>query len=372
MKKMIALALCLMLLLSGCAYAGGPGEGLRLQDMLLSGGEQDVLDARGLSAALEYGRSGDVMGLRLTVAKDGGEADEAVLALVDDTLLLTLDGGAGEPYVYAVEDPEMAAAVEEGLRGLFPEAEGLGEELPDFESMTEEEQEEYLAQLEKELEEMGLTGDGAALTPEQERDLEATTAKLERFQELIESCTSQGEPQQFDGESYTTTRIDIDSDTMRELLDLLQVSEMVSDSASLGQMLADAGITAEVSAVIALNEDGTKSAYGMSPVFTSDDGDSVKINFTVQDTHGDGSTDVYLDLAVNDEPQAAFSITYTVYDLEDADWLPAQVPADAEVLDLNDDASLESFVEGLSDFFGQVSGTVMGVTMGNQLIGLLD
>lgn len=369
MKKLIALTLCLMLLLSGCAYAGGPGEGLRLRDMLCSNGTEDVLDAQGLSAALEYGHNDDVMGLRLTVSKDDGEANEAVLALVDDTLLLTLDGSTGESYVYAITDPEVVSTAAETLAGLFPEADG--EPMPDFENMTEEEMEQYMAQLEQELEEMGLTGEGAELTPEQERELEETTIKLERFQELIESCTTAGEPQQFDGESYDTTRIDIDSDTMRELLDLLQVSEMVSDNASLGQMLADAGITAELSAVIAINEDGTKSAYGMSPVFTSDEGDRVKINFTVQNTHDDGSADVYLDLALNGETQAAFSITYEVYDLEDADWLPAAVPADAAALDLEDEQSLDGFVEGLSDFLGQVSGTVMGVTMTNRLIGLL-
>ena len=366
MKKLIALALCMLLLLSGCAYEGGAGGGMQLRDMLYAEGQEHIVDMRGLSAALEYGRSGDVSGVRLAVSKDDGSASQAVLALVDDAMLLTLDCAAGGSYAYVIEDPGMTDALEEGLAGLLP-----AEEDAAFGEMTDEELEAYMAELEKQLESMGLPDDSEGMTPEEERDMEAYMDRLERFQALLEGCITEGEPQQFEGESYATTNIDIGSDTMLELLDLLQVSDLVSDETSLGQMLADAGITAELSAVIAINDDGTRSAYGMSPVFTSDDGDSIRINFTVQDTHGDGSTDVYCDLSLNGETQAAFSITLAQYPLGDADWLPAAVPADAVVLDPEDEASLDSLVDGLSDFLGQVSGAVMGVTLGNRLVDAL-
>lgn len=363
MKKVIALMLCMLLLLSGCSYAAGSGEGIQLRDLLFTQGGNEALDLHGLSGSAEFARGEGTMGLRFSLVRDE-LTSQAVVAVVDGQLLITLDGGTGEPCTYAVADPETVAAAEQTLNGLFPEA-GPGEELPDFESMTDEELDAYMAGLEAELEAMGQSGEDEQLMGE-------ALANLERIEQILQSCVSEGEPQQYLGDTYSTTDINLDNDSLMELLDLTGLAAALGEDTSMEQLLAQAGVSVEMNGVIAVSEDGGKTAYGLHPVITTDGGECLEVNMTLQNLSDADTIDIYLDAALNDEPLASLSVTMEDLTLADADWLPEEVSADVAVLDPEDEESLDGFVDDLSDFLGQAMGSVIGVSLGNRLTDALN
>lgn len=305
------------------------------------------------------------MGLRLAVSR-GDTVSQAVLTVTEDALLIVLDGGAGESCTYVVTDPDTVAAVAQTLNDLFPE-QPAEDEIPDFESMTDEELDAYMTELEKQLEDMGVPAEDEQTSEEYEQAME----DLDRIAELLESCITEGEPQEHLGDTYHTTNINIDSDTFAQLLDLAGMPQIIGEDADMAGLMAQAGMTVALDGVIAVSEDAQKLAYGLHPVFSSDDGDCLELNMTLQNIDTADVVDIYIQALFNGDPLASFSLTVEDHMLEDADWLSAEPAPDAIPLDLNDEQSLDGFVEGLSDFLGQVSGSVIGVSLGNRLIGAL-
>lgn len=366
MKKLIALTLCMLLLLSGCAYLGGAsGAMVQLRDMYITDPDTTI-DLRGLSAGVEIGNRGDSLGLRLTVSAEDQLKNELVLAVAEESVLFLLSGSTGEPYAYVVDDPQVVAPIRSALeQAMAADIPADGEDV-DLENMTDEELAQYMAELEEQLKSMGL-GD--------ESDPEAAdeaAAQAERMAEILEQCVSEGEPKQFEGEMYDTTNIDLPHDELMELLGMIDASEYVEQDTDLAGLLEEAGVTVDLTGVIAVNADGTKSAYGFTPVFTNAEGKTITLNFTLQSMAEDGSLDLYFDAAEDGQDLGSLALNIAVSLLDEVTWLPDGLPDDAQRVDLDDEASRDAFTDALADFLGQVSGTLAGVVLGNGAIGALD
>lgn len=365
MKKVIALTLCMLFLLSGCGYLGGAAGALvEMRDLYITDADQ-ALDMRGLSAAAEIACSDAAYGLRLTVADDSEIKNELVAAVVDDSVLILLNGGTGEPYAFVIDDPEVVEPIEEAFASVMAGA-PAGDEGVDIEDMTDEELDEYMAQLEEQLESM-LQEEG--LAPEESDE---AAAQAERMAELLEQCVTEGEPQEFEGEMFDTTNFELPNDKLLELLDMLDTTQYIGEDVDLSGALTEAGITLDLSGVAAVNADGTKTAFGVTPVLTNADGDTVTLNITFQQMSEDDSIDFYIDIAENGQDLGSLSLTFNVQQLDEADWLPEAVSDDAQPVDFDDEASAGAFSDALADFFGQVSGTLAGRTAGNGAIGALE
>ena len=79
MKKLLAIALCLMLLLSGCTYAAdGVNTALQLRDLTLITGPDNITDLSGLSLTVESAGTEDAAGFRLTLEDDNGPLSVAL------------------------------------------------------------------------------------------------------------------------------------------------------------------------------------------------------------------------------------------------------------------------------------------------------
>lgn len=361
MKKLIALTLCLMLLLSGCAYLGGAsGARVEMRDLYITDTEQ-TLDMRDLSAAIELGCKDDICGLRLLFSNPDKLENELIVAVVEDSVLLLLNGSTGEPYTFVIDDPTVVGTIQK----VFDAVKGSGEEV-DFENMTDEELDEYMAQLEEQLEAMGLDG---VLDPETPAEADAQS---EQLSELLEECITEGEPREFEGETYSTINVDLPHDKLMELLGSFSLESPDGEQMDVAGMLEEAGVTVDVTGVAASNEDGTKNAFGVSPVFTDADGHTAAMNLTLQQLNEDGSIDFYFDVSQDDQELGSFSVTFGVSLLDEVDWLPDEVGDDAQPVDFDDETSSEAFADALADFFGQVSGTLAGVTVGNGAIGALE
>ncbi len=363
MKKLIALALCLMLLLSGCGYSGSAL--VEIRDLYITDTDTTV-DLRGLSGGVELGCSGDIYGLRLTVSADDELKNEMVVAVVEDNVLFLLNGGTGEPYAYAIDDPQVVGPIQQAFSSVIAAEGTFADEDVDIEGMTDEELDEYMAQLEEQLQSMT---EGEDTDPEA---ADEAAAMAQRAAEILQSCVSEGEPMQFDGETYETVNFDLPHDELMELLGSIDTAQYMGEDVDLAQLLDAAGVTLDVTGVIAANEDGTKSAYGITPVFTNADGEVATLNITLQQTSEDGSLDFYLDINNDGQDLGSVSLTFNVQLLDEADWLPEGLGEDVQKVDLNDEASSEAFADALADFLGQVVGTAAGLTAGNGAIGALD
>lgn len=360
MKKVIVLALCMLLLLSGCTYLGAAGARVEMRDLYITSSDQP-LDMRDLSTVVEFGCNDDVCGLRLTFSNPDKLENELIAAVVEDSVLILLNGSTGEPYAFVIDDPKVVGPIQE----LFDAVKGSGETV-DFESMTDEELDEYMAQLEEQLESMGLDED---LDPE---SADEAAAQAERLAELLEQCVTEGEPREFEGEMYDTMNIDLPHDKLMELLGSVELEGSNGEKVDLAALLEESGITVDVTGVIASNEDGSKNAFGVSPVLTDEAGDNLSMNFTLQQISEDGSIDVYFDISQDGQEFGTLSVSFIASLLEEADWLPDAVSADAQPVDFDDDDSSTVFADALMDFFGQVVGTLAGVTAGNGAIDALE
>ena len=367
MKKIFALMLCMMLLLSGCGYLGGASDALvELRDLYIDDGDTTV-DMRGLSAGVELGCSGDAYGLRLTISADEELKNQLVAAVVDDSVLILLDGGAGEPYAFAIDDPQVVGPIQEAFDEMMAAGQSMPQDM-DLEHMTDEELDEYMSQLEDQLRSMAV-GDDQDQDPE---DTAEAAARAERISEILQSCVSEGEPMEFEGEMYQTTNFELPHEQLMELLGLLDEQQLLDADTDLAQLLEEADITVDVTGVIASTEDGSKNAFGATPVFTNADGEAVTLNITLQQLSEDGSLDFYMDINDDGQDVGMLSMTFNAQLLDEADWLPDGLPEDAQTLEPDDEASMDAFTDALSDFFGQVAGTMTGVMAGNGAVGALE
>jgi len=115
MKKLVAVILSLVMLLTACAFAEG-GE-LILNNIVLSMGDQGELDFSGIDLRLGYGGNENFAGVNLAVDANGQNALNGVAALSEEQLVLILEGLSD---IYAVDLASvMELAGGENVQGAF-------------------------------------------------------------------------------------------------------------------------------------------------------------------------------------------------------------------------------------------------------------
>lgn len=347
MKKLIALALGLLLLLSGCAYPGGEAGGqLRLKELMYALGDKDVVDLSGLVADLEAGCSDSAAGARMNVTA-GERQYEAVLAVVDGELTMLLNTAEGGSHAYVIGVPELNELVSGLFESLFAE-EDVPADVPDggllFQSMDE-------------LQQMADAVPGSSVSP---------------MEQLMDRCMTDGEPLERDGVSFDVTDIHISHEDLLELVGLaLPENPEGTESAEddIGQLLADAGLTLDISGSAAVSEETDQAALGLDFTVADAEGGVVDTYLSLQELDGDGDIDLYLEMTLDGESLGAFSIAFNISPLEQADWLPDQIPADAAVLtEESTQEELAAFGQNIADFAGQVSGAIFGMMLGNRVV----
>ena len=369
MKKVIAIALCLMLLLAGCTMDGRevPGIDILLSDLVCTFNQQELVDLEGVSVNIAAGSSDEAAGLRLTVSAGDGQENTIILSLLEDALLFTLDSAADGEKTYAVDSNTIFSALDGlsgGLSGVLGQALPDGGESADG-GMTDEQLQKAMDELEKQLNSMGMGGFSLGGNDDEKKE-EIDQAKL---LQLLTGCISLGDITQYNGEDFITVNIDIDHDTFVQLLSLVYTD--LPFDLDFAQILEQAGLTVQMSGTVAVNNDASKMAVGVSLDLVSDDGDTANIDLSVQDVSDDETVDVYLELTVNDE-QVAIGLSIHVLPLDEIDWLPGGVGPDAIYLTEGDTDTLEAFTDDLSNVLLQMVGTILGIDVGNQAINGLE
>ncbi len=386
MKKLLAIALCLMLLLSGCTYAAdGVNTALQLRDLTLITGPDNITDLSGLSLTVESAGTEDAAGFRLTLEDDNGPLS-AVLAVTEEYLYLSLTDADGTQTAYALDmanvvqsldlplpetapadgdamtDEDWEAALAEMQAAWEQQLADMGLTEEDLENMSDQELEEFFAQVYGSDEDSALAGED----PEQ-------AAALEQAEQIIARCTQESQ-EELDGVTYDVSTITMSSDDVYELLDTLPIAVGGDEHIVLSDALDELGVTISLDAVTAVSQDGEHLLVSLTPVITNTEGDSYSLNFLLDGTGDDGFTTLILALTDSDEqPLVGIRVSFAAPETEDADWLPKDPTEGATVIDhLESEEDLQPLTDDLADFFGQLSGKVFGVAMGNSLISALD
>lgn len=387
MKKLFAIALCLMLLLSGCTFAAdGANTTLQLRDLALITGPDSITDLSGLSLTVESAGTEDIAGFRLTLEDDNGPLS-AVLAVTEEYLYLSLTDADGTQTAYALDMANVVQSLDLPLPETAP---------ADGDAMTDEDWEAALAEMqaawEQQLADMGLTEEDLENMTDEELDEFLTklygsdedssspagedpeqAAALEQAEQIIARCTQESQ-EDLDGVTYDVSTVTMGPDDVYALLDTLPIAVGGDEHIVLSDALDELGVTISLDAVAAVSQDGEHLLVSLVPVITNTEGDSYSLNFLLDGTGDDGFTTLILALTDSDEqPLVGMRVSFAAPETEDADWLPEDLTEGATVIDhLESEQDLGPLTDDLADFFGQLSGKVFGVAMGNSLISALD
>ena len=239
MKKIAILFLCLMTLLSGCAVSTiAPGEaGVRYGfGGLRAALDGESVDLSGLNAVLEVAEDGDTRGARLYLENEGQVYAEFIVTVTGDEVAVAANGPSSGSHVYTVTDPDTAEAVLHGIGDFI---------MPDFENMTDEEMDAYMAQLEERLGEL----DVQELT---EEEIQASAEQAQAYADLVEKCLTEAEPMDLDGVTYTGMTLNA---TEADVAELLRIRGLTGAA----QSLEDGGLALGLTGNFRVSGDGQKN-----------------------------------------------------------------------------------------------------------------
>ena len=239
MKKIAILFLCLMTLLSGCAVSTiAPGEaGVRYGfGGLAAALDGENLDLSGLNAVLEVAEDDGTRGARLYVENEGQVYAEFIVTVTGDEVAVVANGQSSGSRVYTVTDPDTAEAVLHGIGDFI---------MPDFENMTDEEMEAYMAQLEERL--------GELEVPElTEEEIQASAEQAQAYADLMGKCLTEAEPMDLEGVTYTGMSLHA---TEADVAELLRIRGLEGAA----QSLEAGGLGLDMTGSFRVSEDGQKS-----------------------------------------------------------------------------------------------------------------
>ena len=239
MKKIAILFLCLMTLLSGCAVSTiAPGEaGVRYGfGGLAAALDGENLDLSGLNAVLEVAEDDGTRGARLYVENEGQVYAEFIVTVTGDEVAVVANGPSSGSHVYTVTDPDTAEAVLHGIGDFI---------MPDFENMTDEEMEAYMAQLEERL--------GELEVPElTEEEIQASAEQAQAMADLMGKCLTEAEPMDLEGVTYTGMSLHA---TEADVAELLRIRGLEGAA----QSLEAGGLGLDMTGSFRVSEDGQKS-----------------------------------------------------------------------------------------------------------------
>ena len=239
MKKIAILFLCLMTLLSGCAVSTiATGEaGVRYGfGGLAAALDGESLDLSGLNAVLEVAENDGTRGARLYVENEGQVYAEFIVTITGDQVAVVANGPSSGSHVYTVTDPDTAEAVSHAVGDFI---------MPDFENMTDEEMEAYMAQLEERL--------GELEVPElTEEDIQASAEQARAYADLMGKCLTEAEPMDLEGVTYTGMSLHA---TEADVAELLRIRGLEGAARS----LEAGGLGLDMTGSFRVSEDGQKS-----------------------------------------------------------------------------------------------------------------
>ena len=346
MKKILALAVVMLLLLTGCTFAGqeGAGFGVSLADIAYATAE-GAMDLTGCTLNVQAAQTEDTKGMRLGLDIYGEPYAEAVVALTEEYAALCLTGNEGVVAKYVVNDPDMMAQLNEALEEALanPQVTVNGSEN---------------GALSAALGQMLTTGE-AELDDETAAELAETVAAV---QEILEGSITEGEPLEIDGVTFNTVELEITHDQLMELI----AAQGTEETQQTIDQLTEAGVTVDV--------------YGTMYTAEAEDMFYMDIYSVVS-----GAEEVQLVVEVELDrldPEAGNGLWVTVYEgedvmaqvyvnvngslLDDTDWLNFDV-SDATVLSEEDFDNLdETLGTEFETWTTQVVNGVMAVMMNNQ------
>ena len=358
MKKLIALMMCAMLLLSGCSAvtANGPGTGIQIRDLVVGSSDGRTTDLTGMSVTVESAESDTSLGARICVSAEGqGDAD-MVLGMVGQYLYLSADGIDGT-HTLALDMDKVIQVLSDAYQSILGTVTGIlpaifsGEDLPegaaavrDLPEISDEELDAILAELEE-------FGDQQEGYYEQGAPSSGADPSADRLNEIVNRCVT-AEEQQIDGEAFQILTLNFGEEDMSELFDTIMVSEV--GGVTLSQLMASKGISCALSGTVTGNEDFSKFLIDVTPDFTVE-GQSLAVNYVLDGMAGDGAVDVSINGAQDGQDQFSLSLTYVQTTVNSADWLPAEPGPDTVMLtELSPQGALDAFTGALDAYLEQI------------------
>lgn len=229
MKKILALVLAALMLLSAFAVAEAPigGKQLTIKDIAVDAGGAS-LDLSGLDLILACAENGEQSGLRLALEGAGASILNAIAAVDSEQIAFTVDG-LSDTYAISLADMQAMAEAQGGMSGAFQDGFNAGFSF------------------------------GTDLVTE---EAEAAGALIERAAEMISGGMTPADPQTIDGVEYEVTDVAISEDQIAELLDGLaeiidRHPEIMADSgyASFAAALEDLNLRMSAQGTLLASED---------------------------------------------------------------------------------------------------------------------
>ena len=318
MKKLLAVLLAVLMLISACAMAeGGFGGKLVVKDVVIDMGGQ-VIDLSGVGLTLALASDGTQGGLRMAVDAAGANVLNAILASDAEQMTLRADG-ISDVYAVRYED----------LLNMLMETEGGAEFMDAFISGFE----------------AGYQAGLSVGTDMAQGEVPAEiSALMEHAVEIISSAITIGDPETIEGVEYEVLNIAISEEQAGVLLnDLAAIADVYAKGQlagsgydSYGQLFDDAQLRLSVDGTVYMAEANTIASINVN-AFAEDETESETLNIYADVTKDaeNGAMDVYVALSEVDSEETeeivTLSGTYTEIDGEFASFeMTINTPDDAD------------------------------------------
>lgn len=371
MKKLIALMMCAMLLLSGCSAvtANGPGTGIQIRDLVVGSSDGRTTDLTGMSVTVESAESDTSLGARISVAAGGQESADLILGMVGQYLYLSVDGIDGT-HTLALDLDRVIQVLSDAYQSILGTVTSIlpaifsGEDLPEgaaFRDFPEEIPEDDLDALLAELEEVGSPLEDYLEDADPAPSV-TTDPAAEKIDEIINRCVT-AEEQQIEGEAFQTLTLNFAEADMAELFDTIMMSDL--SGVTLGQFLASRNISCALTGTVTGNEDFSRFLIDLTPVISAE-GDMLTLPCVIDGMSADGSVGVSVSSAQDGQDLASLSLTYVRTTVVSADWLPAEPgPETVMLTELSPNGALDAFTGALDAYLEQIGNMAETVSQAN-------
>ena len=298
MKKILAVLLAVLMLISACAMAeGATGGQLIVRDVVIDLGGGETLDLSGVDLTLAVAGDDVQTALRLALDAAGANVLNAIAAFDSEQMTLRADGISD---VYALSYEDLIALIEEAAGDVdLSEAFQSGFDAGVAVGMSDGEMPEELVTL------------------------------IDHATEILPNTISDGGVETIDGVEYTIIEIDVDEDRMALLLDdlaaLLDVyaQDGLADSGydSYRQMFEDANLRMTVDGEVYVAETEIVASINVNALVADEtEPETLNINLDITEDVENSSVDVYGVFSEVDgeetEEMGSFLATYTEVDGE--------------------------------------------------------
>ncbi len=337
MKKIAVLFLCMTLLLSGCAVSSiAPGQaGVRygLGGLMAALDGETALDLAGLNAVVEVAENDTTTGMRLYLENEGQVYAEFIVTVDAERVAIVANGQSSGSKVYTITDPGTVKVVAETIDGL------TGEPLPDFENMTDEEWEAYMAQIE---EQMG--GELSGQFEMSEEEMQAAMEQAEQMSALMEKCLTEAEPREINGETYEGMDLRFTEEDVAELL-------RIRDLEGAAQSLEEGGL--DINVIGGLYSGPTGGTYVELTMGLDIPGTGLVGVHLTSDGTVDGVSTIDVDVSGNGEELASVSLDLLNGGVDEAPWLDVDTSEAVDLTGMTDEEQENELMMVLGSLFGQ-------------------